>query len=213
METIQRRSPVEFESKPANTEMQADWSVVLQYEDEGQGPWVVDLSHRARWDLQDSEISAQQPWGMTIPETPGQSFFNNGVLINRMNQTQASIWHLAGDHLDVPDDSAYTDVTDATVFLALLGKGVFSIAEKLTSLDFLDSARQSPFLLQGPFSHVPCQLVTLENTPERSGILFTCSRGYARDMIAAVLDAGAEFGLHPAGQRAFDEWLKGIFDF
>jgi hypothetical protein len=207
METIQRRSPVEFESKPANTEMQADWSVVLEYEEEGQGPWVVDLSHRARWDFQDSEISAQQPWGMTIPEAPGQSAFKGGVLINRMNRTQASIWHLAGDNLDVPDGPAYTDVTDATLFLALLGKDVISIAEKLTSLDFLDPARETPFLLQGPFSHVPCQIATLGNTTENSGILFTCSRGYARDMTAAVLHAGAEFGLRPAGQNAFEGWL------
>ena len=193
--------------------MQDDWTVVMEYEDEGQGPWVVDLSHRARWDLQDSEIAAQQPWGMNIPETPGQCIFNSGVLINRMNRTQASIWHLAGDNLDVPDGPAFTEVTDATVFLALVGKDVFSIAEKLTSLDFLDPARQTPFLLQGPFSHVPCQIVTLGKAHGKSAILFTCSRGYARDMTTAVLHAGAEFGLQPAGQSVFDEWLKGIFDF
>jgi hypothetical protein len=193
--------------------MQDNWSVVLEYEDEGQGPWVVDLSHRSRWDLQDSEISTQQPWGVSIPETPGQCIFNSGVLINRMNRTQASIWHLAGDHLDVPDGPAFTEVTDATLFLALVGKNVFSIAEKLTSLDFLDPARQAPFLLQGPFSHVPGQIVTLGNATENPAILFTCSRGYARDMTAAVLHAGAEFGLQPAGQSVFDEWLKGIFDF
>ena len=211
METIQRCSPVEFESKPAKTTRQDDWTVVLEYEDEGRGPWVVDLSHRARWDLQDGEISAQQPWGMNIPQTPGQCVFNNGVLINRMNRTQASIWHLAGEKLDTPEGLAFTDVTDATVFLALLGKDVLSIAEKLTSLDFLDPSKQTTFLLQGPFSHVPCQIVTLEKTPERSVILFTCSRGYARDMHAAVLDAGAEFELHPAGQKAFDEWLSSVF--
>ena len=211
METIQRCSPVEFESKPVQTIMQDDWTVVMEYEDEGQGPWVVDLSHRARWDLQDSEIAALQPWGMNIPQTPGQCIFNNGILINRMNRTQASIWHLAGDNLDVPDDAAFTNVTDATVFLALVGKDVFTIAEKLTSLDFLDPSKQTPFLLQGPFSHVPCQIVTLEKAPERSGIVFTCSRGYARDMTAAVLNAGAEFELQPAGQNVFDEWLRNIF--
>jgi len=211
METIQRCSAVEFESKPVQTIMQDDWTVVMEYEDEGRGPWVVDLSHRARWDLQDSEISAQQPWGMNIPQTPGQCIFNNGILINRMNRTQASIWHLAGDSLDVPDNDAFTNVTDATMFLALLGKDVFSITEKLTSLDFLDPSKQTPFLLQGPFSHVPCQIVTLEKAHEKSGILFTCSRGYARDMTAAVLDAGAEFELRPAGQNALDEWLRNVF--
>ncbi|MGD9371206.1 MAG: sarcosine oxidase subunit gamma SoxG, partial [Desulfobacterales bacterium] len=118
-----------------------------------------------------------------------------------------SIWHLSGQTLDIPDDPAFTEVTDATVFLALLGKEIFLVTEKLTSLDFLDPSKQTPFLLQGPFSHVPCQLVTLEKTMERSGLLFTCSRGYAQDMIAAILEAGAEFEIQPAGENAFSQWV------
>jgi hypothetical protein len=93
------------------------------------------------------------------------------------------------------------------VFLALIGKEIFAIAEKLTSLDFLDPLKQTPFLLQGPLSHVPCQIVTLEKSPERCGILMTCSRGYADAMIASILDAGEEFGLRPAGENAFAGWL------
>ena len=127
-----------------------------------------------------------------------------------MNRTQASIWHLAGESLDAPDDPAFSDVSDATLFLALLGKEIFSITEKLSSLDFLDPLKQAPFLLQGPFSHVPCQIVTLEKTPQRSGILLTCSRGYSQDMTAAILEAGLEFGLHPAGENAFRDWVNNI---
>jgi hypothetical protein len=124
-----------------------------------------------------------------------------------MNRTQASIWHLSGEMPNVPDDSAFTDVIDATVFLALLGGDIFSITEKLTSLDFLDPIKKAPFLLQGPFSHVPCQIVTLEKNSDKSGILMTCSRGYAHDMVAAILSAGEEFELRPAGERAFADWL------
>ena len=94
-----------------------------------------------------------------------------------------------------------------TVFLALFGQEIFAIAEKLTALDFLDPLKETPFLLQGPFSHVPCQIVTLEKTPERCGILMTCSRGYAGSMIAAILEAGEEFGLRPAGENAFTGWI------
>jgi glycine cleavage system aminomethyltransferase T len=129
-----------------------------------------------------------------------------------MNRTQASIWHLLAESPDVPDDPAVTDVTDATVFLALLGNEIFSITEKLTALDFLDPVKTTPFLLQGPFSHVPCQIVILGNTAERSGLLFTCPRGYAQDMIAAILEAGAEFELHPAGENAFGEWVNKFSD-
>ncbi|MGD9181823.1 MAG: sarcosine oxidase subunit gamma SoxG [Desulfobacterales bacterium] len=212
MESIKRCSPARFDGQPLNTEQQGDWTVVLEYEAEGKEPWVIDLSHRARWDLQDADISKQQPWGINIPETPGQCVLENGVLINRMNRTQASIWHLFGEDLAVPDDQAFTDVTDATVFLVLLGKDIFAITEKLTSLDFLDPLKKPPFLLQGPFLHVPCQIVILGNIPERSAILFTCSRGYAQDMIAAILEAGAEFELHPAGENAFRNWVNQISD-
>jgi hypothetical protein len=125
-----------------------------------------------------------------------------------MNRTQASIWHLTGEKPDDPAGPAFTEVTDVTVFLALFGKEIFAIAEKLTSLDFLDPLKKTPFLLQGPFSHVPCQIVTLEKTPERCGILMTCSRGYAGSMIASILEAGAEFGLRPAGENAFTGWLS-----
>jgi hypothetical protein len=31
-----------------------NWTVALEYDDEGQGPWLVDLAHKTRWDLQDS---------------------------------------------------------------------------------------------------------------------------------------------------------------
>jgi len=205
---IIRRSPVTFDSTPAQTEVRDNWKVVLEYEGQGDGPWVIDLSHRVRWDLQDREIDAIQPWALKIPDTPGRCIYENGILINRMNRTQSSIWHLSGEKPDSPDGTAYTDVTDATVSLALIGKNLASITEKLTSLDFFNPLNDPPFLLQGPLSHVPCQCVMLERSPERSAILFTCSRGYARDMVHAVLDAGAEFGLKPAGANSFHQWLK-----
>ena len=209
---IMRRSPVTIPGKPLKTELRDHWTVVLEYEAEGNGPRVVDLSHRMRWDLQDSDISRHRPWGLNIPDTPGRCMFENGLLINRMNRTQASIWHLSGENRSFPDDPAFTDVTDATVFLALLGKEIFSITEKLTALDFFDPLKETPFLLQGPFSHVPCQIVILGNTPERSAILFTCSRGYAQDMIAAILEAGEEFELQPAGENAFSDWVNKLSD-
>ena len=206
-DNIIRRSPVTFDSAPAQTETRDNWTVVLEYENQEDGPWLIDLSHRTRWDLQDREIDAIQPREVQIPDTPGRCSFGSGVLINRMNRTQSSIWHLTGDKPDFPDETAYTDVTDSTVFLALIGKHLEKLIEKLTSLDFFSPLNEPPFLLQGPLSHVPCQCVMLEKTQDRSGILFTCSRGYARDMVHAVLDAGAEYGLGPAGESTFNRWI------
>ena len=210
MGSILRRAAVSFDAAPAKTEERDNWSVVLEYKDEGAGPYVVDLSHRSRWDLQDAEIGGVQTMGFQVPDKPGQCVFENGFLINRMNRTQASVWHLSGETPVLPDDPAFTDITDSTVFLAVFGQDLFAILEKLSALDFLDFSRQTPFLLQGPFSHLPCQIVTLDKAPGRSGILMTCSRGYARDMVGAILDAGTEFKLRPAGEQAFAEWLAAI---
>ena len=210
MKNVIRCSAVSFNAIPVSTEERDNWSVVLEYEDQGSGPYVVDLSHRPRWDLQDAEIGGIQTLGIPIPNIPGQCVFEKGFLVNRMNRTQASVWHLSGALPVFPDDPALTDVTDATVFLAIFGQDLFAILEKLSALDFLDPVHQTPFLLQGPFCHVPCQIVTLDKTPARSGVLMTCSRGYGRDMVGAILAAGAEFNLRPAGERAFSEWLAAI---
>ena len=210
MDSIIRRSAVSFDAVPVETEERDNWLVVLEYEDQGTGPYLVDLSHRARWDIQAAEIGGIQSLGLQIPDVPGQCAVDNGFLINRMNRTQASVWHLYGETPDFPDDPAFTDVTDSTAFLAVFGKALFAMLEKLTALDFLDPSRHTPFLLQGPLVHVPCQIVALEKTPETAGILMTCSRGYARDMVGAILDAGVEYNLRPAGEQAFSDWLNEV---
>jgi hypothetical protein len=205
-----RRSPVVFPQEAIKKETIDHWTVVMEYKSEGQGPWIVDLSHRPRWDLQDSDLAGFNPFGIDIPESPGECCFQNNVLANRMNRTQVSLWQLTGDRLEASDDTNYTDTVDATLFLAILGKDVFAIAEKLSALDFGDPAISTPRLFQGPFAHVPCQIVLMGQADNIPGILLTCSRGYARDMVAAVLHAGKEFNLQPAGQAAFKRWLDGL---
>lgn len=207
---IRRQSPLSFAGNPLKSECRGHWTVVLEYEAEGDGPWVIDLSHRPRWDLQDSDLDGFQPPGAAIPDMPGNCTFENGVLVNRMNRTQAAIWHLGAEHPDMPEDPAYTDTTDATLFVALLGKNIFAVVEKLTALDFQDRTKTAPFLLQGPFSHVPCQIVTWDKSNENGGMLLTCSRAYGRDMRHAILVAGEEFGLRPAGEAAFMRWIDAL---
>ncbi len=208
MRNIQRRSPVSFSSRPVRTENRGHWMVTLEYEDEGTGPYLIDLSHRPRWDLQGRDISQSAPFDIAVPEKPGESRFRDGVLINRMNGTQASVWHLWGDAPQILDGPAVTDITEASVFLALTGRNVFSITEKLTSLDLADPRKEPPVIFQGPFSHVPCQIAVLERDGVDGTILLACSRGYAFDMVHVVLDAGRGAGLRPAGENAFSGVLK-----
>ena len=211
MTGIQRYSPVTFESSVKNSEIRDNWEVVLAYHEEGPGPWLVDLSHKTRWDLQDSQIDDLSPNGITVPSDPGTCAFNKDILVNRMNGTQAAIWHLGDREMSLPDIKGCTDVTESTVFLALFGSDAFHVAEKLTALDLTDPVRTAPFLLQGPLCHVPCQIVILEkNTQMSGGFLLTCSRGYADSMVHAVLDSGQEFGLRPAGETQFANWLQAV---
>lgn len=214
MKEIQRVSPVGFKSTPLKTENRDNWEFVMEYSGEGEGPYLVDLSHRPRFDLQNSNLAAITPFGMTLPEVPGVSLLENGILANRMNGTQVSLLNLAGqDDVSMPEgpgETGYTDVTESTLCVALIGKEVFSICEKLTALDFMDTKRVTPFLFQGPFSHVPCQIVTLSKEGDNCGIILTCSRGYGRDMIHSILHAGEEFKLMPAGESRFTSWIKNL---
>jgi hypothetical protein len=208
MTQIRRRSPIQFKAGIEKSEVRGGWTVVLAYEGEGQGPFLVDLSHIPRWDLQVKTLDGIQPLGMKIPSAPGKCRLEDGILINRMNRTQAAVWHLRAGEPALPPESGYTDVTDATLCLALFGRNALAVVEKLCALDFHDPRKLAPFLLQGPFSHVPCQMVILEKGEGfHGGLLFTCSRGYAQSMVHAVFGAGAEFGLKPAGEQRFADWL------
>jgi hypothetical protein len=150
MSLIRRYSPVSFEKKAIQTEQRGDWEIVLKYEDEDNGPYLVDMSHIAKWDIQDERIARFQPMGIIIPEAPGACIYDKGILISRLNQTQAVACHPVGNDSVLPDDPAYTDITEGYVLLALIGKDVFSIMEKITALDLQPPRTASIFLVQGP---------------------------------------------------------------
>lgn len=212
MTRIIRTSPVFFDARPVETEERDGWGVVLSYEKEGGGPNLVDLSHRLRWDVQNKHVGDLTPAkGITIPDTPGEVTVKNGLLVNRMNGTQAAVWHLDGEEPQPPENlPMVTNVTEATCFLAIIGSSVFEIAEKLTNLDLGNPSQRSPRLVQGPFSHVPCQIVVFADKIEKSAILLTCSRGYSHDMTSAILEAGKAINLSPAGEKRFHSWFQSI---
>jgi hypothetical protein len=98
MSEIKRQSPVQFKVSPTKSEVRDNWTVALEYDDEGRGPWLVDLAHKTRWDLQDSQVGEQTPCELAVPAVPGACTFANDTLVNRMNRTQASIYHLGTEH-------------------------------------------------------------------------------------------------------------------
>jgi len=155
---FQRQSPVNFNTKPIECEERDGWSVVLEYENESSDQFLCDLSHHVRWDIQDSDLSAFRPSGTKIPKKPGESILEGSVLLNRMNRSQASIWHLGKVNPELPEESVYTDTSDCSVHVAIFGPHTYAIAEKLSALDFAIPGQKTPYLFQGPFSHVSALL-------------------------------------------------------
>lgn len=197
-----RQSPVQLNGRPHRTQVRDHWPVVCAYADEGDGPWLVDLSHCQRIDIQGRPLDALIPEGLPQPATPGDVRIQDLALVTRMGAAQACLWRF-GQAPAVTVGVNGTAITEATLALAILGRHTFAIAEKLSSLDLRAPGRRLPRLYQGPFARVPCQVVVLGAAPGCEMLLLSCSRGYGRDMVEAITHAGAEFNLRPAGEDRF----------
>ena len=208
MKNVRRYSPVSFEQQPIQSEIRGSWRVALKYSREGKGPHLVDLSHQPKWDVQSSTIDNIQPFGIEIPKAPGSCILAHGIMICRMNATQARILILGQEKSEQLNTPEFTDITEGQLMFALAGQNLFSITEKLTSMDLQDPKKPPPYLFQGPFAHVPCQIVVVRKNTTNCLLLLSCSRGYAKDMVDTVLVAGKEMGLRPAGEMAFNLCLE-----
>jgi hypothetical protein len=61
--------------------------------------------------------------------------------------------------------------------------------------------KKRPFYCRAPFVTCPARWPVVSRDKANGALLLTCSRGYAHVMVEAILHAGAEFGLRPAGER------------
>lgn len=210
MNNYKRLSPITFEATPEATESRDGWEVVLTYRDERDGPALVDLSHCAKWDLQDGKLSELEPGGLKIPAAPGACLVAEELIVSRLNRTQASIWHFEGAKPVWPDVPALTETTDAYALVAVIGQETLRITEKVSALDLTPPDKKPPFSLLGPVLYVPMQLVVMGSQNGPDGVLLACSRGYGQCVVETLLDAGGEFGLKPAGEKRFVEWMQNI---
>jgi len=200
---IRRISPIKFNINPTQVEKRDGWNVALSYGPHS-GPFLIDLSHRPKWDLQNSNLPRFRPFGLIIPENPGQCTFSEGILINRMNRTQCQIWHLAGKKPRAPRSSSYTEITDGQCLLAVTGPSALDVMERITNLDLASPALSPPCLIQGPVLHIPCQVVLFSRPTAQATILFSFSRGYGQTMADAILHSGKDLGLRPGGEEDLD---------
>ena len=207
MTELVRRSPVVLPGIPKTLEMMDHWEVIQAFEQEDRGPVLVDLSHIPRWDVQGDDQKGLGLPGLHLPEKPGQCTLDRNILCSRLNPTQVVYWNLGLPRVPVPEDTACTDITDATVVLALLGPAAYGIMEKLSSMDLAGAGTQDPVVFQGPVAHVPCRVVVLCGATDNVGILISCVRGYGTEMAACLMFAGRPSGLGSAGFGRFSRWF------
>ncbi len=200
---MRRFSPVTFKQTPCRTQARKGWEVVLEYEDEANGPHLIDLSHIGKWDVQGEKLSTLRPAGIVIPEDPEICMLTESFFVNLIKWNWATIWHFSTDMPDFADHFAFTNITEAYALFALLGKEVFSIMEKVSALDLLSAEGNPPFLILGPVLHIRSQVVVLSKEGEQSAVLIACPRGYGQSMAEALLDAGEEWELRPGGEDLF----------
>lgn len=209
MGNVRRYSPVHFAEAPARVQERNGWEVVLEYEGEAEGPFVIDLSHMGKWDVQGESLATLRPAGLVIPEESELCTLTEDYLINLIKWNWAVIWHFSPSMPDFADKFAFTNVTEAYALMALAGKETFSVLEKVTNLDLLSPRREPPFLMMGPVLRTRGQVVVLSR--ENPAVLVACSRGYGQSMAEALLHAGKEWGLRPGGEDRFTGWLRGYF--
>jgi glycine cleavage system aminomethyltransferase T len=129
------------------------------------------------------------------------------MLAGRLGPKQAMVLHFKEQAPARPKMPALTEITDAFALVGLYGPACASVMEKISSLDLTRPDQKAPYLLQGPVLGVPAKVIAIAPASGLQAFLVACARGYGQDLVAALLDAGEEFGLRPAGEDAF---LNGI---
>ncbi len=207
MPEMLRQSPIRFDRTPEQIVEAEGWSIALAFEGQRRGPFLVDLSHLSRWDIQDGDLSALQPFGLEIPGKMSGVVQTPDFLITRMNPTQCQVWRLGDDVAQPPAGPQCTEITDGQAVLALVGENLDAVLETITTLDIFGPGVQAPCLFQGRILDLPCQIVRLEDTGGRQAILIAFSRGYGQSMAEAILEAARPWDLEPGGAKVFSDWL------
>lgn len=198
-----RISPIRAERPVSRKEYRNGWEIVTQYEDEGDTPWFIDLSHAQKFDYRNTPFSHGRYLDLSLPEKPGECRVRGGYISTRLNQQRSLVLNLSQSLITVIDERLITDVTDAFALLAIIGHSVFDILENVTSLDLFPPGKDPPFVLQGSVLGLRSLLFLLSAKRDNPAILLAVPRGYGLAFSMALLQAGKPWNLSPAGEAAF----------
>lgn len=189
-------------------ELRNGWEIVTRFENEGNAPWVIDLSHAQKFDIPNPPLFQGRFQDISLPEKPGGIHIQRGLISSRLNGQQSFVLNLTKLPITVIDDIRITDVTDAFALLALIGHSVFEILETVTSLDLFAPGKKPPFVLQGPVLGLRSILFLLQGEKKTPVILVAVPRGYGQSFTEALLRAGEPWDLSPAGENVFFDFFE-----
>ncbi len=208
MENHKKKSPFLFSDTVAKREERNGWEIVLSYGHENTALSIVDLSHVNKWEVYDQNLVGKIVNKLNMPEKPGEVILSNKAIIGLYRPSAAMVWHLDDFIEDHELATNITNITDGYTLIGLLGDKGPRIMEKLTDLDLESFPGQQVRLIQGPLLGIPSKFVLFSSDGIVSGMLISFDRGSGQSVVDAILDAGKEFNLKPAGQTAFDRWIQ-----
>jgi len=207
---LKRVSPLDMGLKAERVLARNGWEIPLAYF--GERPqstmFVTDLSHVPKWSLQGgSDLNSIRPEDLSIPEKPGMIVLERNLLLIRSTPSECRIMSF-GEDTPVLEETGFTDVTDAYAAVAVVGTRCFDVLAKLSSIDF--EGQSSPRAALAPVEDVTCLLVHISGSGGIPGIILAGARGYGHFFLEALLDAGKEFSIQPAGWERFSQWMAGV---
>jgi len=205
----QRTSPIAMGLVPKNVGILNGCPVALTYVGEKRRSrlFLTDLSHVPKWAFHRKDMDGAGPFGLEMPRKPGQVTVVGDRLGVRLTPTECLIMVLRGE-APVPEDIAFTDMTDGYAAFAVVGSSCLDLLGKLSPVDMEAQEQGVPCAAQAPVHDLRCLILRLQGAGATPGLVILADRGYGGFLSDTVLDAGEEFGISPAGWRRFETWLK-----
>lgn len=201
-----RKSPLEMGLAPERILEKDGWEIALGYVGEMRhnACFVADLSHVPKWTLQGPDLDTLRPAGMDVPAKVRAAVVSNGTFLVRLGPCEARLMMLGPDQ---PQMSGFgvTDVTEAYASLAIVGPACYALLSMLSKVDLARDLVPSAAL--APVEDVTCLIAQLRGQGEVPGLVISCARGYGPFLVEAVVDAGREYGIQPAGWDRFESWM------
>ena len=207
---MKRMSPVRMPLEADKTEVRNHFEVVLAYGGETSGPSLVDLSHLSKWEIDGANPDEQlKKMGLTLPGKPGQAFLSDEKAVCRLTPTRALIWDFRDGEGDAWKEAKVSnDLTDGSALFFMTGEALLSIMERLTELDLKFKKDSNLLFLQGPVVGIPAKILLGMNQKHQTGMFISVGRGFGQSLVDAILSAGEEADISPAGENIFFRWLS-----